>query len=334
MIKVFPIDWYSHFSKKSPICTLLSESLSEEVELVTKFGDADIILIGPYGDSHRKREIVELKKPWKLFVTGENRVPDLRYYHHSLSFCRFSFNGRNFRWPIWFQSLSVSGVDSGTFTPTETDRLLETNKPLFSFSSRTKWNRVVSVFNNCEPIRCSVFDSLRDRNIIDGVGTPFGNGLPWGDECTYRSKIDVLKEYGFNMCFENSISDGYYTEKLLHARASGCIPLIYSDSHIAYDFDVSSCINLYDYDSISDFSDFVHELTRDFSRCEKMASQPIFSEIPKLDEVNHFIRSSYQDYSEGRCCFDVGSFDNMKWIIEPDSLPRKISRFLRRLVSK
>lgn len=43
------------------------------------------------------------------------------------------------------------------------------------------------------------------------------------------SKNRWLKNYKFNICFENGSSPGYITEKLFQAYAGGCIPIYWGD---------------------------------------------------------------------------------------------------------
>lgn len=328
-IRVYPVDWYSHFSLRSPVCALLSSSLNAQIELVTNLNTADIVLVGAYGVRHQQSHIAGTTEAWKLFITGENHIPDLRYYDHSLSFCRFDFDGRNFRWPIWFQSLSMDGIDSGTFTPDETQVILNTNRPLYMPDSRPQWNEVVAVFNNCEPVRCHVFERLQHFGIIKGIGTPFGNALPWGDENTYRPKIDVLRNFGFNLCFENTISDGYYTEKVLHARVCGCVPLVYADPHMSHDFNLDSCINLYGFESINEFCDLIYEVSSSHSKWVDLASGPIFSRIPDLEPVRNFLRSSYESFHSGSFVRNRSSFDHMRNIVQPPTIPARLLKKLQ-----
>ena len=40
-----------------------------------------------------------------------------------------------------------------------------------------------------------------------------------------QTKVKVCSDFKYNICSENSDSDGYVTEKLFHAFESGCIPL-------------------------------------------------------------------------------------------------------------
>jgi hypothetical protein len=43
------------------------------------------------------------------------------------------------------------------------------------------------------------------------------------------TKIDFLKNYIFNICPENSISEGYTTEKIFEATFGNCIPIYYGE---------------------------------------------------------------------------------------------------------
>jgi hypothetical protein len=298
-MNVLPIDYYLGFGEKSAVITAIERALSSKVTIVTDYRKADIIVIGPYGKRHMSPEIVNCTHCWKLFCTGENVLPDYRYYHHSLTFSRFDFCGRNFRWPCWYHSFSMGREIDATYTFDETDRLIETNQPLVDPCSKEFWKRAVAIFNNMEPLRCHLFAAFDQRNKIDGVGGPFGNGFAWGDETTYREKLSILQNYGFNLCLENSQSDGYYTEKILHARSMGCIAIVYSDPHVYNDFHKDGLVNLYDFDTVSELVDHVLSLMSNKNEFELCARSPIFSKQPDVMGVQRFISSSYSQFTEG-----------------------------------
>ena len=48
-------------------------------------------------------------------------------------------------------------------------------------------------------------------------------------------KIEYLKDFKFNICPENTISDGYITEKLFDSFKAGCIPIYNGDENIELD---------------------------------------------------------------------------------------------------
>ncbi|NBR61256.1 MAG: glycosyltransferase family 25 protein, partial [Actinobacteria bacterium] len=57
-------------------------------------------------------------------------------------------------------------------------------------------------------------------------------------------KINYLQNHKFNICFENHSEPGYITEKLLHAKLAGCVPLYWGDVGAQIDFNKNSFINL------------------------------------------------------------------------------------------
>ena len=50
-----------------------------------------------------------------------------------------------------------------------------------------------------------------------------------------NNKIEYLKDFKFNICPENTISEGYITEKLFDAFKAGCIPIYNGDENIELD---------------------------------------------------------------------------------------------------
>ena len=44
-----------------------------------------------------------------------------------------------------------------------------------------------------------------------------------------RKKIDIMKLFKFNIAFENEISDGYVTEKILHSLYANTIPIYFGE---------------------------------------------------------------------------------------------------------
>jgi hypothetical protein len=124
------------------------------------------------------------------------------------------------------------------------------------------------------------------------MGRPFGNENNWSGGY-YREKCDFISSFMCNMCFENTIAMGYLTEKPLHARAMGALPLLYCDTNIP-DFNWEATVNLNDFSSVREFVELTEfYLSKPDLLFEKLDS-PIFHQIPCLDYVANFISSSYQ----------------------------------------
>lgn len=332
-MNIYAVDWYPHFGRNSAIIRALEIAMSEKVKFVDRVEIADVILIGPYGDQHKYSHIVHAKQAWKLFCTAENVLPDYRYYDHSLTFSRFNFNNRNYRWPCWHHSLALDQQCQTTYTYDETLHLLHVNRPLVDVSEKEHWSKIVAIFSNMESIRCHLYTMFDQQGLIDGIGGPFGNAFAWGDEFTYRSKLAALKPYGFNMCLENTISDGYYTEKVLHARSSGCIAIVYSESHINNDFHGDGIVNLYDYDTVDNLVADIMSLASDRDDFIRRASSPIFSTKPELYGAVNFIRESYGNFIAGTLDTKPIQFSNSTLEIRPPSKVMRLLKQLRTLIS-
>ncbi len=328
-LRVFLVDWYDHFTISNPYWCLLEIALKDTLVLEKNVSNADIILIGAYGNKHCLPEI-QRAKGWRLFVTGENRVPDYRYCHHSLSFCRYDFGKRNCRFPVWMLNLALFGDCKTTLSRQQTDELIRFNRPLSDFSyERRDLSRIVTVFNNPEVHRIMAFIQLYKRGIIEGVGPVFGNYTKWGDEVGYVEKLSILKKYGYCLCMENSTTDGYYTEKVLHSRVAGCIPIVYSDPNIKVDFCTDGLINLYDYDDYDAFINTIVECTSNTSAYAKLNNSPIFSKTPSIEPVCTFLNVAYESFLQKGINDDFSFLDSTKHVSR--ELRHRIQRFLSKV---
>jgi len=117
---------------------------------------------------------------------------------------------------------------------------------------------------------------------VDGYGRVFGN--PYDGD-----KVKLLEKYKFNICFENSLTDGYVTEKLLQAKIAGCIPIYYGHSSFSKDFNPMCAINYADY---ADNGDLIEQLShlKYKNNFILRAKEPLFYTIPNLDFIYAFFK--------------------------------------------
>lgn len=75
------------------------------------------------------------------------------------------------------------------------------------------------------------------------------------------SKIDVLKEYKFTLCFENSSGyNGYITEKIFDAFAAGSVPVYYGAPNITDYIPKSAFIDFRDFESIYELHQYLSNI--------------------------------------------------------------------------
>ena len=100
-------------------------------------------------------------------------------------------------------------------------------------------------------------------------------------------KKEVIKKFAFNLCPENSLYPGYYTEKIPESFQSGALPLGWTDSNVCADFNPKAFINLepmayLDYTPLT-------ELLNSESYLRQFCDQPLLLKMPTLDPAKQFI---------------------------------------------
>lgn len=84
----------------------------------------------------------------------------------------------------------------------------------------------------------------------------------YGDNSRWDRKMDLLKDYKFNLCFENTIYPYYCTEKIWHAIAAGCLPIYYGKGTAIYEtFPENSFIDASEFDSHEDLLHYLETIS-------------------------------------------------------------------------
>lgn len=171
----------------------------------------------------------------KIYFTGENYFPDFNECDYAMSFYDMDCGGRNLRYPL--------------FMLYEIDQFL--NPPLFSDHealSRGFCSVVMKNVVNCDPMRLKIIDAVDSYKPM-AYGGPYRNNVGGPVE----NKIDFISGYKFNLALENSMVDGYVTEKLLEPFAASTVPVYWGSDVSKKDFNPDAFINISDYDSIDSF---------------------------------------------------------------------------------
>ena len=238
---------------------------------------ADVIFHSVFGQSHKKYSAL------KVLYTGEN----LSYKNYDSDFA-FSFDittddHKNFRLPLWmlqlkwFRKTNYGNpnlvFDINKLMNPQSDKII---RPIF----------LAGIFNHdVSENRMHTMGKLMNMGKTNFYGAPFGNSFK-GQE---RSKIKLLKKVKFNLCFENDNTFGYHTEKLIHAKIAGCIPIYWANSDsVGSDFNIKSFLFIsdpYDSEKFKELEDQMN--SKKF--LEDLQVQPLFNTVPQLDGVVHYL---------------------------------------------
>lgn len=250
--------------------------LSNRFEITVDNENPDYLIFGDrnFGENNLR---YDPNKVVKIFYTGENQRPWDYQCHYAISFDHVE-NEKMYRLPLYvvydFDNLLKRIPSFVTTVRKEED--IKTKTGFCSFVVRNP---------NCQK-RNEFFHKLSEYKQVDSGGPLFNNigyVLEYGDNAM-KSKLEWLKNYKFNMCFENSSYPGYVTEKLYEAYIGGTIPIYWGSVTVEVDFNPRAFLNWHDYKDDNAFMRAIIELDQNEDKYREMYMQPLFSK-----RVNRFM---------------------------------------------
>jgi hypothetical protein len=265
--------------------------LSTEYNVLIEEDDPDLLFFSVFSNGEREMDKYKKHRCKKVFFTAENVEPNFHinedilcvnfFNTYIISKCDFAFSfsmtmdSRNYRLPLWVLYIdwfNVGGYSDPKFLlpfdQIENNDYIKTPKTKFC----------AAIFSNPTDERLALFEALSDYKQVDGYGKPFRNHSIGED-----TKYNILKDYKFSICFENKISNGYYTEKLFHAKTAGTVPIYKTNLTENLDFNRKCFIDKSNFRNISKLIDFVIEVDQDDDLYNSFFNEPLFDKnIPTI----------------------------------------------------
>jgi GR25 family glycosyltransferase involved in LPS biosynthesis len=283
-------DMWDSFNPEYNMFTLMMNAANIGRQVVGKSLDGmkegeekvDLLIFGPFGD---RWKTVASSVP-KVHYTGENTKPIKREdVKLNIGFEHMDMNdGSYLRMPLWMLEINWFRADPekiGNPKPLPINRCCKVYP-----AERARHEKFCAfvVTNPRQPMRNSAFQWLSSYKHIDSAGRLFNNvgdvifaGLGGGGG--ELKKLEFLKNYKFCLAYENDSSPGYVTEKLLHAKAAGCIPIYWGDPKVERDFDVGGFIDARQITTSGQLVRAVKEVDEDEARWVKMYNTPAIDEV-------------------------------------------------------
>lgn len=318
VLKVSSIWCYS--SVQDSILVNLLKILSKKKIIFSSPNDADILFLGPYNlfkfDSrffnYIKRKIknkffykiisdyekgisFRKTKPLTVYYSQENlRYDNIDadfYITHDLG----SSKSNHFRMPAWKEYIDWShlGIKREILKNHHSSRygmyysINKLTEPLGKEFLNKKRDVCFITSNLFEPKR-SIYEIIKKSFNIDGYGAAFNKSIK-NHSLSNFVKHDILKNYAFNLCPNNSIYPGYYEDRIVDAFHSNTLALTWVDSHVNFDFNTKSFVNLYDH--IKDNYVEICNLLKDDLFLKKFVNEPLLYKSPDLDKEINFINN-------------------------------------------
>lgn len=264
-------DVYDSFNYEYNFWTLLLNEAGRHMSppLVVKGVQAnknqkiDFLMFGPFGQAWK-----DFTCP-KFHFTGENSG-----FVEGVMNIGFKPDGPNsFRLPLWSLYIDWFGANQERLVNPKTVPIDSVCKPVDIVKSKFC---AFIVSNPTNQVRNEAFHKLSAYKKVDSAGRLFNNvgdsiftniGGGGGGEL---KKVDFLKDYKFCLTYENGQADGYVTEKLLAAKAAGCVPIYWGARDVGDDFAPGSFINM----NGGDLIDLVSKMDNDDSLWKNVATKP------------------------------------------------------------
>lgn len=269
----------------------------------TPIHKADLLVLGPFHNPRARqrwiprplraahdaiaRRLQGSNRPLTLFQTGENLRHDHFICDYALSFDLAVSNTKHYRFPYWMEMVDWSheGITGNTNqrfgSLLKLDRL---QQPLGTRFLQKPRKAAIFASHIREP-RATLIRVLHAHVEVQGFGSVFNSTVVHHSNSGF-TKLEVLKDFAFNLCPENSMYPGYYTEKIPEAFMADCLPITWTDSNIFVDFNPAAILNLAPL-TAGNFA-FLEEQLRVLS-LSAYADQPLLIQSPSLDGLKSFL---------------------------------------------
>ena len=297
---------------------LLKQAAGTNIEFVSP-NKCDILFMGPYDIETIKRRTYNYINKYlkKKNINLKSSFPNLDWYslkinhsplkvllsHESIDIGNVNAdfyitprlgvsNENHFRFPMWKEIINWNSQDIKRNVLKQAARRFgeyynidELMKPQGEhFLNKEK--KFCIVTSHMQEPRKSFIDHLSKKFIVDGYGPFFDKKIANLNKSNFLKK-DLLKNYAFNLCPENSLFPGYYTEKIPDAFLGKSLPVTWADHYVNQDFNSKAFINLLDY--MNNFNE-ICELLKDFNFLKDFTKEPLLQNEVNLNAEREFVK--------------------------------------------
>ena len=223
-MKVALVDFWEGFDVDRNFFTIAGGLLGHD--FVRDPAEADAIIYSLFGQEHKDPKYDSKKRI--AFLTEPYNAPEFTFYDplvkadYVLGFDHIE-NERQARLPLWY--LYIDWFDIATYG---NPQYLVPVKDLVTpnrYSQVEKKRRCAIVYSKPVPSREQLMTHVRRIMPCDHYGRE-GVPLSAGEQ----NKLAMLALYQYSIAAENTIQYGYVTEKVLHAKVAGTVPIYFGYS--------------------------------------------------------------------------------------------------------
>jgi len=214
--------------------------------------------------SNRGEHLHRLHNCVKIYFAVESLTPDWRECDYALT-CHFIDDPRHHRLPFYVLNIEPQVLLRGG---EDWEAIMAAKKRFCSF--------VIGKVNPRRPEkRVEFFHRLSRYKHVDSAGGALNN-MGWSIPQVAGAKTEFLRQYKFNIAFENASIPGYSTEKIVEPMAARCLPIYWGNTRVGEEFNTASFLNYDDFPSEEALIEEIIALDRDDAKYLERLRQPSF----------------------------------------------------------
>ncbi len=258
-------------------------------------------------------------RPLRVWWTGEVRDPSGQTFDLYFGFRRTALLGSRWhRYPLWATYLDWWNPDALHHV----ERLLEA-PPL-----RPRPRFCNFIYSKPSSIRTEFFLRLNEARRVDSMGRFLTNTE--ARVIGVKGKLQALQESLFTIAFENQLSPGYVTEKLLQPLIAGSIPIYWGAAEAKSDFNPDAFIFAEDFDSFDDLIAHVLKLADSPEALAEIASAPRLRDGRiAYEHTPAFLVDRITDALSGDPALAIHPHWNGPWTMPPRKPLKRLKRRIR-----
>ncbi len=296
MLRINFVDFWPNFNKTD---NYFFHLLSSKYDVEINEHDPDLVFFSV--DYAKRNELSRYNNHIckKIFFTGENVIPNfsnkepIEYPRYSIGRADIAFsfeyndgfitNRRNYRFPLWaFYTNWFNVAHNVDRDPSYLVSLESISRYHYQDTySIDKSSFCNFLFANTSGERINILNTIEQYKPVVCAGSLRNNAPKIGGRGDQKEKIDFISHFKFTIAAENSQSDGYTTEKLIHPFSVRSIPIYWGASRVTEEFNEKAFINANKLFG-QDLLDRVIELDQDDWLYLSMVNEPVFpnNQIP------------------------------------------------------
>jgi hypothetical protein len=264
-MKPIRLDFCDFFPGFPKTCNFFYNLLKDHFD-VQICDQPDFLIYSYFGHQHR------LHSGIKIFFSGESALPNWQECDYALT-CHYLDDTRHLRLPFYVLYGDAQSIVKGQEDPAQ---ILAQKTKFCSF-----------VVGNHHPRknknRAEFFHRLSKYKRVDSGGR-FLNNIGGPVPGWSGGKVRFLRDYKFNIAFENGSIPGYTTEKIFEAMQARTLAIYWGNPLVSREFNTRSFLNYSDFPSEEALIERIIELDRDDAKYLEYAREPYF----QGDKPNEF----------------------------------------------